>query len=405
MVLLDGKKQYVLMHKNVPVANIDLDEGTCVILAVGSAYAEQHVPVGVPVKNGVIDRTALNEWWRGRAIPASRAGLKHVLMELRLYSAEALLEQCLGLSLSDQYWICPIDSSVQWSDVNFFENSFSADIGNILFGQQLSGKHINLMSPDNSSDGWLKKKWKIINGRRCLMKGGSGAFQQETYNEVIASCIMRRLSIPHVGYSLLIENDQPYSICEDFITPQTELISAWSIMKTLKKPNHVSAYHHYIRCCEVMGVPGIREAVDRMLVLDYLIVNEDRHLNNFGVIRNAETLKYIGAAPIFDSGTSLWLNKPTPLVKAGAKIESKPFKSSHEEQIKLVSSFDWLDLTALEGVDEEVREIVQGSVFIDESRCEAICAALQGRIERLKRIIDSRSDDILKNMSLTLHSK
>lgn len=39
-----------------------------------------------------------------------------------------------------------------------------------------------------------------------------------------------------------------------------------------------------------------------MIVLDYLIVNEDRHQNNFGVVRNAETLEYLGAAPIYDSG-------------------------------------------------------------------------------------------------------
>ncbi len=34
-----------------------------------------------------------------------------------------------------------------------------------------------------------------------------------------------------------------------------------------------------------------------MIVLDYLIANEDRHLNNFGVIRNAETLEWLGFAP------------------------------------------------------------------------------------------------------------
>lgn len=79
-----------------------------------------------------------------------------------------------------------------------------------------------------------QKKWKIINGKRCLIKGGSGAIQQEPYNEVIASKIMERLDIPHVKYSLIMEEEYPYSICEDFITPQTELISAWYVMQTEK---------------------------------------------------------------------------------------------------------------------------------------------------------------------------
>ncbi len=45
-----------------------------------------------------------------------------------------------------------------------------------------------------------------------------------------------------------------------------------------------------------------------MLTLDYIIANGDRHYNNFGFIRNAETLEWQGLAPIFDSGASLWHN-------------------------------------------------------------------------------------------------
>ena len=96
-----------------------------------------------------------------------------------------------------------------------------------------------------------------------------------------------------------------------------------------------------------------------MLVLDYLIVNEDRHLNNFGAVRNVNTLEWTGCAPIYDSGTSLWFDKPWTMISAGAKAASKPFKTTHDEQIKLVSSFDWLDIDALAGIDEELRELVK----------------------------------------------
>ena len=70
----------------------------------------------------------------------------------------------------------------------------------------------------------------------------------------------------------------------------------------------------------------MQAALDRMLVLDYLIVNEDRHQNNFGVIRNADTLEYPGAAPIYDSGTSLWFDKPTAMIRADAKTVCKPLR-------------------------------------------------------------------------------
>ncbi|KWX76969.1 excisionase [Paenibacillus riograndensis] len=382
-------KSYTLMHKNKPVAEIELDEATVSISAIGQVYAKQHVPVGIPVKKGKIDRAGLNEWWRGRAIPASRDGIKEALLELNLSATQKLLDKSYGLSLSDQYWIRPSASELKWNNINFFGNPFSEDVGNVLFGKG-SSDAVSLVSPDNTSDGWLKKKWAVINGKRCLIKGGSGATRQEPYNEVIASKIMERLGIPHVPYTLIEQEDYPYSVCQNFITPQTELITAWYVMHTQQKPNHVSVYQHYVSCCEELGIPGIVKALDQMMVVDYLIANEDRHQNNFGVIRHAETLEWIGPAPIYDSGSSLWFSKPLGLIRADGKLTCKPFKPDHNEQIKLVTSFDWLDLSALDGIEEEVQDIFRDSLFVDEARCHAICQALRGRIERLQEIVYSR---------------
>lgn len=378
--------QYTLMHREIPVAELKLDSATSAIISVDKVYKEEHIPVGIPVRDKLVDRRALNAWWQGRTIPASRSGLQDALKEMGVAVALNLSKKCMGLSLSDQYWICPKNSGILWKQVNFFENSFSDDVGDILFGRKKERGELNLMSPDNTSDGWLKKRWAVIDGRRCLIKGGSGATQQEPYNEVLASCIMERLHIPHVSYTLLMEEDYPYSICEDFITQDTELVTAWYIMQTVKKPNHISVYQHYMNCCEVLGVPGVEEAVNQMLALDYMIVNEDRHQNNFGVIRKADTLEYVGAAPVYDSGTSLWFDKPTGMIRAGAKVICKPFKNSHEEQIRLVTDFSWLSFSALAGIDEELRELVRDSMFIDESRCNALCRGLNQRIKMLSDV-------------------
>lgn len=396
---------YMLMHKNIPVVEISLDVASGAIAFIGAVKEITHVPVGIPVRKRTIDRSALNEWWRGRTIPESRLGIQDALMKLHRSNTQLLAEKSLGLSLSDQYWICPVDSELSWGQVNFFENLFSEDVGDILFGEDKFGSNIDLMSPDNTTDGWLKKRWLIFDGKRYLLKGGSGATCQEPYNEVLASRICERLGIPHVAYTLMTDPDLekmdafPYSMCEDFITPDTELISAWYIMQTEKKPNHISVYRHYLNCCEKLGIPGVREAVDRMIVLDYLIANEDRHQNNFGIIRRADTLEYIEAAPIYDSGTSLWFDRPTAMIYAGTKAICKPFKKSHEEQIKLVTDFTWLDFSALAGIDEEFKEIVEGSMFVDEARCNALCKALKGRGRMLeKTVLSARHTVFFENM-------
>jgi len=156
--MADRIKKYVLKHKHIQVAELELDEATGAIVAIGYVYDERHVPVGIPVKKGRIDRAALNEWWRGRAIPASRDGIKEALIELNMSSTQKLLDKSLGLSLSDQYWISPADAEADWTQLNFFDNDFSEDVGNVLLGRSSSGDRLNLMSPDITTDGWLKKK-------------------------------------------------------------------------------------------------------------------------------------------------------------------------------------------------------------------------------------------------------
>lgn len=383
--------KYILMHKTIPVVEIEIDEASSSISTIGKVYSKDHVPLGIPVRKGEINRGVLNEWWKNRAIPASRDGIGQALLELNVSTTQKLLDKSFGLSLSDHYWICPEKSNIKWEDVNFFENTFSDDVGNILFGMGSENEKISLMSPDNTSDGWLKKKWKIIDGKRCLIKGGSGATWQEPYNEVFASKICDRLGIFHIPYTLIIQEDYPYSVCENFVTPSTELISAWYVMQTDKKENHISIYQHYLNCCERLGIPNIEESLNQMIVLDYLILNEDRHQNNFGVIRNTETLEWIGAAPIFDSGTSLWHSKPISLIEPKGKVNCKPFKNNHEDQIKLVTSFEWLDLSLLNNLENEFREIVKGSLFIDNARADAICVAIKKRVEMLHKVVNTKS--------------
>ena len=149
----DGRKNYILMHQDVSVAEICIDGRTAYISAVGQIFAPNHLPIGTVQKGKAVDRSALNEWWQGRAIPASRSGLRRALDELQITSSRMLLEKSLGLSLSDQYWVCQADSETTWGSVNFFENSFSEDVGDVLLGHRSGGPDISLMSPDNTSDG------------------------------------------------------------------------------------------------------------------------------------------------------------------------------------------------------------------------------------------------------------
>lgn len=376
-----------LMHKRKAVAEMELDESTGFILKISEIYDAEHLPVGISCKNGIADRKALNEWWTDRSIPASRSGVRNALEHLNISNTKMLLVRCFGLSLSDQYWIKPQNEEISWDDINFFDNPFSEDIGDVLFGTPKNMEGFDFSSPDNTSDGCLKKRWKLINGKRCLVKGGSDLARQQPFNEVIATKIMERLGISHVGYELIWDSGSPYSVCEDFVTADTELVSAWRILQTQKKPNNVSVYQHFVNCCQALGVTDIVKSLDRMLVLDYIIANEDRHLNNFGLLRNAETLEWIGFAPIYDSGSSLGYDKVASQIRSQADITCKPFKKSHADQIKLVSDFSWIDFDKLSDVDETIREtmaVEKAQELIDERRIAAITDGVRKRIDTLQ---------------------
>lgn len=398
-----------LMHKRIAVAKLDLDDETGFIRKIEKVIRAEHLPVGVPVRQGIADRRELNHWWTDRSIPASRSGVREALETLNLTDTKMLLVRCFGLSLSDQYWICPDGSDLVWEKINFFDNPFSDDMGDVLFGKPKKNEDFDFSSPDNTSDGYLKKRWKIINGKRCLIKGGSNLERQQPFNEVIASKIMDRLNINHVSYNIIWEDGEPYSVCEDFVTRDTELVSAWRIVQTQKKDNSTSVYQHFVNCCKSLGAADVVPALDRMLVLDYLISNEDRHLNNFGLLRNAETLEWIGFAPIYDSGSSLGYNSLLSQIYAEKNIASKPFKRRHDEQIKLVTSFDWIDFSKLYDAGDMVREVFsdpRAKELISENRKEAIAQMVERHIESLQTIAeshapqeDSTEDDVEENIA------
>ncbi len=376
---------YILMHKNIPVADITIDKILGGITHIGNIKSVEHLPIGVHLKNGTADRLELNNWWSDRAIPLCRPNVKNILAELNIKNVRVLSVRSLGLSLSDCYWIKPVNSNFKWEKINFFDNNYSEDIGNLLFGEIKNTS--DLFSPDSTCDGCLKKRWEIINNKRYLLKAGNGEFRQQPFNEAIASVIMDRLNVPHAACSVIWRNEEPYSLCEDFLTPETELISAWRVMQIRGKKNHESYYMHYAGLCKEFGINDIEHSLDMMLVIDYIIANEDRHFNNFGIVRNSDTLEWIGTAPIFDSGTSLGYNKISQ--NLFSDIWCKPFKKTHNEQLQLVKSFDWINFSKLYGVEKEISEIMSSNrarSVLGEMRHKEISNFVKERIARLEKI-------------------
>ena len=379
---------YKLLNKNRPLADIELSDSGFIV-DINKIIDAEAFPVGVITDNNLKNTVGrLNSWWQGRAIPASRDGLKQILQAYDIETTTKLSARSLGLSLSDQYWIKPAGSDIEWQDVNFFTNDFSNDLGDAFFSRGSSKPNISPMTPDASSNGWLKKKWTIIDGERYLAKAGSVPLLQQPYNEVAASQIMQLLGIEHVEYRLVIEEDRPLCLCKNFVDTETEFVPANLIRNILPKSKNDNEYTHFLKCAEKLQIFNAKEYLNSLMTIDFLIENTDRHYGNFGFIRNVNTLKFVGAAPVFDSGTSLWCEALNSEIGSWQKV--MPFKETHKEQIRLVDSFD-INPNELGKVYEIVKTVLSSSPYLDKERVEKVTVAVENRARVLGNIINAKS--------------
>ena len=119
------------------------------------------------------------------------------------------------------------------------------------------------------------------------------------------------------------------SICDVFLTDEEEYVPAFYVNQHANADERLTDYERYVANCEELGVTGVKDALDRMIVCDDIIANYDRHWRNFGLVRNVNTLT-CRPAPIFDSGSSLWCNISLEELRAGehsftsAQFQFKP---------------------------------------------------------------------------------
>lgn len=328
--------KYIFYNKNTPVFSFEMYHGK--VLKILENFNPEFRPFQVKFnkKQNKIDKSSFEAFLKGRRIPDTRQDKERLLDRLGGKSLYELSLAYYGLSLSDQYWVKQKGDTAVWKDINFFQNEFSEDMGLFMFGEN-NNSSFSLKTPNNTSEGWLKKAWMIEDGRRVLVKGSSEPYFQEAYNEKIAYEIAKELGINHIKYEVKNIGGKPCSVCENFINENTELVPVSSIIKNGQKPNHMSMYEFVISELEKLGIMDSRNRINEMLYLDYVIFNEDRHFNNFGFIRNVKSLKVQGMAPIYDSGTSLFYNTLDSAILS-SDPDMKPFYKKRQRQYNLIKN-------------------------------------------------------------------
>lgn len=395
--------KYVLMNKTQKIMLIEYNSYN-VISQIYEIYNIEYVPLAVfnASKNKSFSLTkAVNDWFRGRGIPSWRKDLEKLLDKLGVSSSDELLNKSYGLSLSDQYWLKEVNSDVKWEDINFFTNDFEYEAYLDASLDSSSKSKISLdknifRSPNNTTDGMLQKGWIIENGKRVLVKGTYTSNKEEPINEYLASQICKRLGFDYCNYEVeWSDKTKLISKCNDFIDENEELISAYDIYNSEKKPNNINDYEFYIQILEKHNVPNARENMENLFVLDYLMLNNDRHLKNFGIIRNVNTLKWERVAPIFDTGESMQCDKYTDEIDFSSG-KGKFFTNTDKDYEDILNTIGKdilrINLSNLNGICDDYRLILekyQDKLDMSDKRKEKLVSGLDKRITKLSEFMNS----------------
>ena len=99
---------------------------------------------------------------------------------------------------------------------------------------------------------------------------------------------------------------------------------------------------------------------------DFIISNSDRHLNNFGIIRDSNTLKCLRPAPRFDSGNSMFYKSTyIPIGGALLDLEITSFLNKEVQLLRYITNRGLVD-TRLLPDDNFVFNLLQKDIVKEE---------------------------------------
>ena len=385
----DTTDLFILKHKDLDVAMMKMDIRTGMIEYVLSVYLPEELPAGCAP-----DGTGLGEWWKLRAIPDSRKGIRQVLSRLSEETSQSLMLSSYGLSLTDHYWIQPVGQELYWKDLNFYENNFEDELGDILTDSERDRSDsdgISKLSPSVSVNGDMKKKWIIRKGGRYLLKVNPNYHSQQAVNEVIAGKLHERLGWKnYVSYEMgtihISGREYPCSLSPMFTSVETEFVSAYQIVAAYKVPNDVSLYEALIRQAVSLGADEkeVRAFLEYMILTDFILTNTDRHLNNFGFIYDPRQHRLSGMAPLFDTGNSLFYDYDViPHGRNLLDIPVNSFSKREADQLYYVKSDAGVKLERLAHFPEEAEALLKEYTDMTEKRAAETARTIEEKIEYL----------------------
>lgn len=234
-------------------------------------------------------------WLETRAIDSHRANSRLLKKALRLVEKDdvSTVIHVNGSTITDNYWVRKIGSELTYNDVKFSDDYFSnlALKGNYdSFNRAASSKRSK--TPELTNIGSFEKCWKLRNGRWWMYKK---ATHDEMFSELFVCELGKALGMNMAIY----ERGDGYIKSLDFTDGA---IVNFEPASTFMGDNE--EYSDVIKSLEKICPQAIPDYI-RMIFMDTICANPDRHTNNFGLLRDTQNGDLIGFAPNYDNNMAL----------------------------------------------------------------------------------------------------
>ena len=289
-ILLLERKRFVLMNKDTEILYFESETDEY-----GDTYLES---IAEPMHQLPIGFTDIHSFITQRQAPKHREHIKRIMRQAGCDHLDGFLQITKALSLNDTFWVKTHDSDLNWVEVSLYRNDFDETIARLAFeGGEYTSK-FSSTSPEYSTDGLYAKCWVKEHDDIFLLKTGSKQYEYEPYSEYLAAQLSSKICSDAAQYDLDIYHDRLVSKCPIFTSEKEGFAAALKVLN----PDKVKETAYLLEYFQKLG---FEDSFRRMVILDALIVNNDRHVGNYGFMIDNDTQEILRMAPVFDHNRSL----------------------------------------------------------------------------------------------------
>lgn len=199
---------------------------------------------------------------------------------------EIISLHCYGATITDNYWFKAKGSKLKYKDICFNSDLYS-DIA--LSGDLIVYPNRPQLTPELTTPGSFEKCWKYIDNKWYLYKAGN---DNEIFSELFISKLAKKIDINTIEY----EKDDKYIRSLNFadkynFEPMIGIVSD-------------DKYENVFNALSNLNKEYLIDYI-KLMYLDCLVKNVDRHNENMGLLRDKQTGELIGLAPNFDNNIAL----------------------------------------------------------------------------------------------------